>query len=564
VIFEAILNRTPASPKDLRSDLPGLLDHIIAAALEKDRGIRCQTASEMRAELQQVRSDLDAGRASVATTSDARRMRRAKRRAVPAALVLFAITALSYIWFGRVKSIDSLAVLPFLSTTSNLDVEYLSEGITESLINALSYLPNLKVIARNSVFRYKGREVDPHAVGRELGVRAVLMGRLTQRSEKILISIELVDAKDSSHIWGEQYSQKLDDVLVAQRRLSTEISEQLRLTLTGAQREHLTKQYTASPEAYQLYLKGRYYFWNTYTEEGFRKGLGYFNSAIKADPAYALAYSGLAEAYYGLSSQYLAPREAMPKVKAAALKALALDETLAEAHAALGLANAQYDWDWISAEREYKRAIELNPGYAPVHFWYGSCLVYMARFEEAQAEFRRAQQFDPLAPAVNVFAVWPVLYGRHYEDAIAQLKKIAAADPTFYPARAHLGIAYEYTRRLPQALSELNEAWRLENIPWTAGWVGHANAIAGRRDEAGKILNHLVDRSKSKYVSPYSLALINAGLGNRDEAFMWLRKCIDERDEQVLLLKVEPALDPLRADPRFAELMRLTGLGPGH
>jgi non-specific serine/threonine protein kinase len=207
VIFEAILNRTPASPKDLRSDLPGLLDHIIAAALEKDRGIRCQTASEMRAELQQVRSDLDAGRASVATTSDARRMRRAKRRAVPAALVLFAITALSYIWFGRVKSIDSLAVLPFLSTTSNLDVEYLSEGITESLINALSYLPNLKVIARNSVFRYKGREVDPHAVGRELGVRAVLMGRLTQRSEKILISIELVDAKDSSHIWGEQYSQ---------------------------------------------------------------------------------------------------------------------------------------------------------------------------------------------------------------------------------------------------------------------------------------------------------------------------------------------------------------------
>ncbi len=330
----------------------------------------------------------------------------------------------------RDQAITSLAVLPLVNASADPQMEYLSDGITETIINSLAQLPQLRVMARSTVFRYKGREADPQAVGHELGVGAVLTGRVSQVGESLIISMELVDVAHGWQLWGEQYNRNPADIFALQEEIAREISGKLRLRLTGEQQQRLTKRYTESTEAYQAYLRGRYH-WNKYTREGLKKGTAYFQQAIDLDPGYALAYAGLADSYYRLSNLYLPPREAMPKAKAAAMKALEIEEMLAEAHASLGLVRFWYEWDWQGAEREYKRAIELNPGYAIAPLWYGLQLMALGRFDDALAEMKRAQDLDPLSLVINTNLGGTLYRARRYDQAIEQCRRTLEIDSSF-------------------------------------------------------------------------------------------------------------------------------------
>ena len=567
VILEAILHKVPVSPLHLNSELPAELEHIIYRALEKDREVRCQTASELRAELKRLKRDVDFRQAAVLSgtaqpgRSSPRRHSRATDWTVLLALIaLLVIVASLYLFSGRRQAIDSLAVLPFINTSGDPNVEYLTDGLTESLINALSQLPQLRVIARSSVFRYKGREVDPQVVGRDLKVRALLMGRVTQRIEVLSVSVELVDARDNRHVWGEQYNRRFADILAVQENMAKEISEKLRLRLTGEQTKQLSKRYTENTEAYQLYLKGRYYS-NEYTKDGFLKGIEFLNRAIGLDPTYALAYAGLAACFYDASGMYFAPREAMPKVKAAAMKALELDDSLAEAHVSLGLANAQYDWDWPAAEREYKRAIELNPGYAPAHRCYAWYLVEQRRLDEAVAELTRARELDPLTPVISTNLAWVHYLARRYDEAIAQFRKIIEVNPNFAMAHYSLGLAYEQKAMFAEAIAEFQKALLMDQEnPNLLAFLGHAYAVSGKRDKARKILDDLKQQSKQTHVDPFVVGVIYVALGEKDEAFKSFEKAYQERSEELLTLKVDPRLDTLRSDPRFTTLLSSTRL----
>jgi len=533
---------------------------LIRACLEKQPSARLQSARDLADGLKAIAGGRETQKI-LPPEARPRWLPAAWLGAGAAVVLVVGLAVWLYLANRRGGAIDSLAVLPRANASRDAEAEYLSDGITESLINSLSQLPALRVMARSTVFNYKGKTVDPQEVGNKLKVRAVLTGRLTQRGDTLFIGTELVKVADGSQLWGDQYQRKLADVLALQVEIAKQISEKLRLALTGEEKKRLTKRYTENPEAYQLYLKGRYIM-NSYTGDGWKKGIEHFNQAIKADPTYALAYAGLAEAYYGLSSTTFPPGEMIPKVKAAATRAWELDDTLAEAHAALGLAKAQYDWHWSEAEKEFRRAVELNPGYAQTHFWFGQYLIEVGRSGESLAEFRRAQQLDPLSPIHAVFTTYPLLYQRQPDQVITQLLKIIETDSSFYPAHAHLGIAYSQKGQLTEAVAALEKARQLEAIPWVLGWLGHAYAVAGRRDEALKLLDELKERSERQYVMPYSIALVYAGLGDRDRAFEWLEKGYAERDEQLCMLKVDHGFDGLRADPRFADLLRRMNLAP--
>ena len=358
----------------------------------------------------------------------------------------------------RGDAIRSLAVLPFANASADPSLEYLSEGITETIIASLSQLPKLRVMARASVFRYKVREANPQVIGRELAVRAVLLGRMAQLKNTLSISAELVDTRDGSHLWGEQYHRKLSDIFVIQEGIAQEISENLRLRLTGEEKKRMTKRYTENTEAYQLYLKGRYH-WNKRTGEGLKKGIQYFQQAIEKDPGYALAHTGLADCY-NLLSLYsaLPPRDAMPKAKAAALQALELDDSLAEAHNSLAYAKLYYDWDWNGAEKEFRRALELNPNYAIAHHWYHEYLVAMGRFEEGHSRILRAQELDPLSLMISADVGWGFYFARRYDDALEQLRKTLELEPNFVMAHFILGLTYLQKRQFEQATAELQQA----------------------------------------------------------------------------------------------------------
>ena len=463
----------------------------------------------------------------------------------------------------RGDSIHSLAVLPFANTGADPNLEYLCEGITESIITSLSQLPKLRVMARASVFRYKVREADPQVVGRELAVRAVLLGRVAQLKDTLSIWTELVDARDGSHLWGEQYHRKLADIFAIQEGISQEISENLRLRLTGEEKKRMTKRYTESAEAYQLYLKGRYH-WNKRTGEGLKKGIQYFQQAIEKDPGYALAYTGLADCY-NLLSLYseLPPREAMPKAKAAALQALEIDDSLAEAHNSLAYAKLYYDWDWNGAEGEFRRALALNPNYAIAHHWYHEYLAAMGRFEESQAQILRAQELDPLSLMISADVGWGLYFARRYDEALEQLRKTLELEPNFVMAHFILGLTYLQKGQFQQSAAELQKAIALSGdspLTLALGVLGHVSAASGRKHEAHRMLERLSALSRQRYVSSYSLAIIYTGLGEKDAVFASLRKACEERHDRLIYLNVEPIFDGIRADPRFRDLLRPIGL----
>jgi TolB-like protein/Tfp pilus assembly protein PilF len=440
-------------------------------------------------------------------------------------------------------------------------MEFLSDGITETIINQLARLPGLRVMSRNSAFRYKGKEADARAVGQTLGVHAVLTGRVLARGDTLTVSVELVNARDDTHVWGERYSRNLADVLAVQEDLARDIVEKLRLRLSGEDRRRLAQRPTANVEAYQLYLKGRHH-WNKRTAEGLKNSIKLFEQAIDIDPTYALAYAGVADAYLNLGGWgHVEFREAYPRAKAAAARALAIDETLAEAHVSLAMAMKEYDWDWPGAGRAYERALELNPNYAVAHQWYGEYLAAVGRHPEAIAAFKRAIDLDPLSLIIHAsLGRHGYYFARQYDQAIAQLQKTLDMDENFWVARLWLGWTYANIGRLSEALSELQTGRRLDNNLEIVAALGYTYGRAGQRIEAQQVLDELQLLSRRQYVSPMLGALIAIGMGEHERAFGWLEQCYADRAQMLSELKAEPAFDPLRADPRFSDLLRRVGL----
>jgi eukaryotic-like serine/threonine-protein kinase len=560
----AILQDEPPEIAASDKDLPCELDRLIRHCLEKSPAERFQSARDLGFALREMSS----GSSLVKSVSAPARAHAhpLDHRAVwlAAALALLLLSVALYLFTGRGKTIDSLAILPFANASANPDAEYLSDGIAESIISSLSQLPRLRVMARSTVHRYKGQEIDPRKVGRDLHVDAVLTGNLIQRGETLIIKMELVKVEDGSQLWGEQYQRKFSDVLAVQAEIAKQISEKLRLKLTGEERQRLTKVYTENAEAYQLYLKGRYY-WNRRTPESLNKSIEYFQQATDKDPNYALGYAGLADSYSMLGSPVggVSPREKFPKAKAAALKALELDDTLAEAYAALILVRLRYDWDWLAAEKEIKRAVELNPNYSMTHQLYADYLRVMGRPDEAIAEIKRAQELEPLSLNTNAVVGVHLYFARQYDQAIEQCQKTLDLDQNFAPAHLFLGWAYVQKARYEEAIAAVKKATSLSpSEPRSVSALGYAYAMSGQTGEAMNILDQLKELSRRRYISPHDRAIIYAGLGEKEQAFAWLDKAYADRSWPLPLLKVDPRFDSLRSDPRFADLVRRIGLAP--
>jgi serine/threonine protein kinase/Flp pilus assembly protein TadD len=528
-----IMRDQPKAVSLYNDDAPPELERIIRKCLEKERGRRYQSAGDLLVDLKNLKRDGDT------STSSGRQPRRTRRRAVA-----------------------SVAVLPLVNAAGDPDAEYLSDGITESIIDSLSQLPRLKVMARATVFRYKGREADPLEVGRELNVQAVLTGRVRQQGGRLVIRAELVDVSDGSRLWGEQYNRTPSDIFEVEEEIAREISKGLRLKLSGEQRRRLSKRHTDDAAAYTLYLKGLYHN-GKWTGEGWRKAVEYFNRAIEADPSYALAYAGLATSYVKLGLFGAMPqREAYPKARAAALAALKMDEMLAEAHAALGFVKMIDEWDWPGTAAEFTRAVELNPNYPDAHRLYGYHLVHMCRFDEAVAEMQRAVELDPLSLEALTSLGDAYYYARRYDAAVEHFGKVLEMDPNYAGAHLFLGRALEQRGEYERAAAEFQRARELTvEGPGLCG-LGRSAALSGRAEEARKVLEELKELASRRYVDPTYPALVRLALGERDEAFALLEQAFADHSAWMVHLKAEPMFDALRADPRFDNLLRRVGLPP--
>jgi len=477
-------------------------------------------------------------------------------------LVTAMVAAISAVVVYSVRSknthtiIQSIAVMPFVNASRNSDVEYLSDGMTETLISSLSQLPNLNVKPRSSVFRYKGKETDPQTVAKELNVEAVLNGRVVQRGQEIDLFVELVDGVLNKVVWSQQYHRKQTDLVSLQTDVARDISTRLKTKLSGADAAKVTKTYTTNPEAYQFYLKGNFYR-TKYTEDGYKKGIEYYEKAIAIDPNYALAYHGIAAAYDFANGWYLSPKESEPKAKAASLKALELDDGLAETHYLLGKILFWYEWDWATAEREWKRANELDPSYPSD---YPPYLAAVGRLEEAVKAQEVVHQRFPLDLNVNLDFASILLSAGRYDQSIEQTRKALELDPNFWWSYQNLGLAYERKKQYPEAIAALERARLADDNPSNLGYLGYVYGTAGKKAEAQKALEELKELSKKRYVSPYNFACIYAGLNDKDQAFEWLERTYQERAFFMTQLKVDTVLDNLRPDPRFKDLLKRMNL----
>ena len=565
-MFDSILNRAPVQPVRINPDTPAKLEEIIHKALEKDRDVRCQSASELRADLKRLKRDTDSGKTAATSASPERTLKRGNLWVVLAACIAAIGLAAGGTWYvrsGRTAQIDSIAVLPFTNVGGDASTDYLSDGVTESLIDNLAHVPDLKVKSRNSVFRFKGKDVDVQKAGNDLGVSALVSGRVVPRGDHIEVSADLTDVRDSTVIWGQHYSGKSTEIIVLQQQIAGDLAEKLRSKLSTSERQQVTKQGTQNPEAYELYLKGRYY-WNKQTLSDITAAIPYFDQAISKDPGYALAYSGLADAYTDLPSFGGIPGENYPKSDAAARKALELDATLAHPHAVLGSNEMEYEWDFSGGEVEYKKSFELNPNDASSRQWYAFDIGMIGgREQDALAESNRARQLDPLSPTISFEAGLTYIMARQYDDAVAICKKVASENPTFAPGRDCLARAYWGKRMFPQTIEEFRKAGQLSGDRnesefasaldkgfRSSGWkVALTEGIAVRQSQR-----------KHGYQSAYEIAQLYADLGDKDQAFRWLSTAYQERDFFLFGLKTDFSLDPIRSDPRFAELVRKVGL----
>jgi len=604
-VIASILEKDPPPLARFSPEAPEALERIIAKALRKDFEERYQTIKDLLIDLKDLKQEIEfsaklarSAQTSVSDQMSSARNEKAevqastpavantdkalelpttssaeyligelKRHKLAAGVVLVISTAVlaALIYFNAFVgsgAIDSLAVLPFVNVGADPNTEYLSDGITDSLINGLSRLPRLKVMSRNSVFRYKGDEADAQKAGKTLGVRAVLTGKVTQRGQDLIVSAELVDVRDNSHLWGEQYDRKMSDLPQLQSELSRDISENLRLRLSGDDKQRLTRSGTENAEAYELYLKGRYNL-NSLMREGGKNSVDYFERAIAKDPRYGAAYAGLAEYYAGIvyasTTSDLSPKEASARSKGAALKAVELDDTLAEAHTALAMIATFHEWDWKTADKEFQRAMAINPNYVPAHHFYSHYLVFVGRFAEALAEGQRALALDPLDVGMNMHLGWYYCFTREYEPARAQLQRVIEMNPSFGDPHELLGMVHRQQGQYQDAIEEMQKSLELGGLD-ERGQLGHLYAVSGQRGEAQKLLNQLQEESKEKYVSPYNIAMIYEGLGDKEHAFAFLEKAVTDRDSNIAQIKVEPIFDGLHSDPRFADLLRRIGL----
>jgi serine/threonine-protein kinase len=564
LVFEAIFNQTPAPPSSVNRALPPEFDRIIAKALEKDREFRYQTAAELRADLRRLKRESDSAGGSShpslpATAPVPSRRRLPRVAAVAGGLVLLAAAATA--WFtllnGTGTTLDSVAVLPFTLTGGAADTEYLTDGITETLINGLAQLPGLRVSARSVVFRYKGQDPDPRTVGRDLGVAAVVTGRVSARGDQLVIQADLVSAADGSQLWGNQYNRPAADLLAVQEEIAGEILSKLRPRLTGEERQRATRRYTDDAVAYQYYLQGRYH-WNKGTIEGYQRAIEYFERAISQDPDYALAYAGLADSNLSLGSYWV---EAIIEAKGAAERALAIDPDLAEAHVAVGHIKLWLDWDWPGAAQAFQKGLELNPASALAHSQYAMYLSAVGRLDDAIASVTRARELDPLSPVINSDLGWYLLYAGRRDEAIAQFDTTLEFDANLVSAREGRGIAYSLAGRHDEAIVELERALALsENSPVVLGHLGAAFARKGDRARADTTVSDLDDLARRRYVPASAVAAVWTALGDRARALALLEQGYAEHDFALAHLAVAPWFEALRLEPRFQELVRRLGL----
>lgn len=607
-VLSMILHHQPLSLLLQRSDTPAELERIVEKALTKEKDERYQTVKDLGLDLKRLKQHLEleaelersitpeegarragqtatgrgtltitgatkAGAAAPTAEGSAARtissaeyivseIKQHKRGALLALSALIVAIALifAYVFYSRTRSqrISSVAVLPFTNTGGDPNMEYLSDGISESLINALSQLPELKVIARSSAFKYKGQEVDVQEAAKALGVQAIVTGRVVQRGDSLQVSAEMVDVRDKTQLWGEQYSRKSTDLQAVQEEIARAISEKLRLRLSGADEQQLSKRATTNAQAYQLYLNGIFHRRKGGFENA-RKAIDYYNQAVALDPNFALAFTGVADAYrYLAANSVLDPKEAYPKANAAIQKALALDAALPEAHVALGMIKFD-EWDWAGADREFKRALELNSNLAEAHFRYSQYLSPMGRHTEAEAEVKRAQELDPLRIPLRGQEGVNLYFAQHYDLAIQRLQDLLKIEPDQSVSRVYLGYTYAAKGMYPQAIAEYQEVIRIDGeVTSVLCYLGYALAMSGKRSEAQAILDKL--KSTKEYVSPAELAVLYVGLGDKEGAIAALERAYAAHDLQMQLLKVDAHYDSLRADPRFQDLVRRVGL----
>ena len=552
--------------EELQNALKGAAEPVYSSQLAL-RGVTApaiEAAAGLDTDWRSAASTRDPGvpRSSSSAEYIAGEIRRHKKSVAVMALLVVSVAAVGLGYYLHAKNsrvaIDSIAVLPFKNTTTDQDTEYLSDGISQSLINSLSQLPGVKVIASSSSFKYKDKDADPQDVANALGVEAILTGRVLRRGDNLLISVELVNARDRTQVWGEQYNRNSADLLAVQSEISREIAEKLRLRLSAGDQQQLTKRETVNPQAYELMLKGLYYRRKGGTENS-KKAAEYYNQAIDADPTYALAYAELAVCYLDLAAgSVLDPKEFTPKAEAAARKAVGLDESLADAHYALALSKREA-WEWASAEREYQRAIELNPNLAAARLRYAFYLSLVGRHKQAIAQIERARELDPLSSAINANVGYVLYLARQYDEAIESLQKTRELDRDFPPTQNVLGFTYAAKGMYAKAIAAYQEAIRLGNkSPSLQIYLGAAYARAGDREKGRAILEQL--QTSESYVSPCELAILHDALGEREPAFASLEKAYAAHDPSLQYLGIDPAFDSLRADPRFDDFVRRVGL----
>jgi TolB-like protein/DNA-binding winged helix-turn-helix (wHTH) protein/Tfp pilus assembly protein PilF len=487
------------------------------------------------------------------------------------AVVLILAGPLAYLWFHRMfprygaPSISSLAVLPLDNPSNDPAQEYFADGMTEELINSLAKIEALKVISRTSAMTYKGVKNKPlPVIARELNVDAVVEGSVLQSGNRVRITVQLFEGKTDRQLWAQSYEENLRDVLSLQGEVASAIAREIRVQLTPVEKQRLTKARPVDPEAYLAYSYGRYW-WNKRAPEDIQKGIEYFQRAIAKDPSYAPAYAGLADAYAllgSIGSDVLPPNEVMPKAKKAALEAVRLDDNLAEGHTSLAYVKLSYDWDLTAAEREFKRAINLNPGYATAHHWYAHYFLASSQPEKALAEVRRAVVLDPLSLSINVGLGWCLYHAHRYDEAIQQYRSTLDISPNFSLAHSTLGMAYVQKRLYNEALAEFNKASTLPGSHTLArANIGRTYALTGRAAEARQVLRELERSARQEYVPAMYVAAIYASLGASDQSMSWIEKAYEERSDYMIYLSTEPSLDGLRSDPRFQEFLKL--IGPG-
>jgi TolB-like protein len=586
VLFDAILNRPPVPLSQLNPEAPAELERIIDKAIEKDRRVRYQSAEEILADLKRLRRGAGSGETTSKAAGNIAKPRMSRRRVVGLAAATGGMTGIlarvGIKRFGRAPGTgwsDSIAVLPFRNTSSNPEIEYLSDGITEGLINSLSELPGLRVIARPTAFMFKGKPLDLGDVSRMLKVRTLLVGQVGERRKAINIQADLINAMDGSELWGQQYTPTTSDVQEVQRQIVEQLIQRLRVSLTPYQRTRISARRTVNAEAYQQYLRGRYQ-WNLYSPEAWKKALDYFFAAIKIDPGYAPAWTGVADSYYQMASLVLPPREAMPKAKAAVMRALELDETMGEAYASLAMIKAQYDWDGPGAEKEFRRAIELNPSYAIAHQWYGILLHEHVRFDEALIELNRAQELDPLTLFVGVTAAWPLHYRGQYDAAVKQVEKMLEMYPKDKELLGYLHLiraesflergierqaVEEYIQSQssygasPETIAALRTAYE------TSGMKGYWQKSVDLEEEKYRKESEQARHAGGYIPRPLELAKLYARIEAWDKTFAAFETSFQNRDENLLFIRAESIrrASPwreIKSDPRFISLLRRMGL----